>query len=346
MDIYLLEKGTYQRIDIIDNHKSFIWTERMSSPGDCELVLAPSPQWNKLTLNRLITHSETREAMIIEERHETTDEQGETVLTIRGRSLDTMLERRSVIPPSGKETWGNYGPIWEAIYNLVGDFALSNTGLGGANDKIPDLYRYMNTKDETPYDTAVGIQDLYSAIKDLADSEELTFGIDLNPTSPRLRFYTIKGQLRQIFFSTKLDTLSDPSFLHTNAEHYNVAYVWSSQGRYRTSVGSTNLKGINRRVLTVNATDLDVDEDTSVAKLKSQLKQRGREELSKHKEQRIFDGKLTGVDPYVYRTHYNLGDMVTLIDSNNNQRRVRISEYIFAEDQEGYRNYPTFTTVE
>lgn len=346
MDIYLLEKDTYERIDIIDGHNSFIWTERMSSPGDFELVLPPSNKWESLKINRLITHSDTKEAMFIEERHETTNQQGEQILTIRGRSLDTIFEKRSVIPPAGKEVWTNYGPVWEAIYELVGQFAMSSTGLGGSNDVISGMTRYMDVNNETSLSVAIGIQDLYTSIKELADSLDLRFGIELNPSSPRLRFYCVEGQLRQIFFSTKLDTLTDPSFLHSNADYYNVAYIWSAEGKYRTSVGATSAKGLNRRVLTVNASDLNVDEDTTASQLVNQLKQRGREELAKHKEQRIFDGKLTGVDPYAYRTHYNLGDRVTLIDSNNNSRQVRISEYIFAQDREGTRSYPTFSAIE
>lgn len=346
MDLYLLEKGTYKRIDVVDEFKSLIWTERMSDPGDFELVLPPSKKWSSLTINRLFTHPETKEAMIIEQRHETTDVQGEQVLTLRGRSLDTLLEKRSVVPPAGKENWINYGPIFEAISLLVRDFALTNNDLGGANDIIPDLYRHIDINDMEVHSIAVPIKDLYSAIKDLADSRDLRFGIELNASSPRLRFYAIEGSERQIFFSTQLDTLSDPSFLHTNVDHYNVAYVYAAQGAYRTAVGNTSASGLDRRVLTVDASDLNVDEDTTVSQLTSQMRQRGLEELAKHKEKRLFDGKLTGVDPYVYRTHYSLGDVVTLIDSSNNKQKVRISEYIFSQDNQGLKRYPTFTSIE
>lgn len=346
MDLYLLEKGTYKRIAVVDDFKSLIWTERMSDPGEFELILPPSKRWNSLTINRLLTHTETKEAMIIEEREETTDQQGEQVLKIRGRSLDILLEKRSVVPPAGKENWTNYGPISEAISLLVRDFALSSTGLGGANDIIPELYRYIDITEMDVHSIAVPIKDLYTAIKDLADSRNLRFGIELMATSPRLRFYAVEGSGRQIFFSTQLDTLSDPSFLHTNSDYYNVAYIWSAEGKYRTSVGATSSTGIDRRVLTVYASDLNVDEETSVSQLTSQMKQRGLEELAKHKEKKLFDGKLTGIDPYIYRTHYDLGDTVTLIDSNNNKQQVRISEYIFSQDSQGLRRYPTFTSIE
>lgn len=346
MNIYLLEKGTYKRIDVVDSFKSFIWTERMSSPGDCEVIMLSKTQWDKLTIGRILTHTKTKEAMIIEERHSTTDQLGERLYIIRGRSLDTLLEKRSVIPPTGKATWLNHGPIWEAITLLVKNFALSSTSMGGANDVIPELYRYIDVNDQQVHSIAVKIQSLYTAIKDLADSRNLRFGIDLNPSSPRLRFYTIEGEERQIMFSTQLDTLSDPSFLHTNADHYNTAYIWSNEGKYRTSVGSTSATGINRRILTVEATDLDINEDTNSTQLMSQMRQRGLEELAKHKELRLFDGKLSGDDPYVYRTHYQLGDIVTLMDEDNNKQKVRVSEYIFAQDEQGFRSYPTFATID
>lgn len=346
MDIYLLEKGTYERIAVLDDFSSFIWTERMSSPGDFEMELPPSDVWSSLTLGRHIAHTDSSELMIIESRLESTSTSGETMLKISGRSMDSILEKRSVLPSPGKEHWTNHGPVWEAVYELVRNFALRSTSLGGTKDLIPDMYIYQDVNEQLPvFDLAVPIQDLYTAVQDLCDSRDYSFGIDLVNTSPRLRFYVKEGDTRPLYFSPQLDTLESPSYLHSTESYYNVAYVWSKEALHSVVVGSSNSTGLNRRVLSIYASDLSVDDDTTLSQLRSQMRQRGLEELAKHKEQKLVDGTVSSVDTYVYRTHYFLGDVVNLVDSDSNVQKVRVSEFIFAQDQEGLRSYPTFTTV-
>lgn len=338
--------SNFNRASVIDEFSSFIWTEKKSSPGEFQIDLFPSDRWKSLLPDRMIMHSKSSEIMVIEERLETTSQSGEALLKIKGRSMDTILERRSVIPPEGKPVWARNATIKQAILWLFNEFALSSTSLGGASDKLPNLTSYLDVKEAILYDFAIAPQSLYSAIKNLCDSRGYVFGIDYRPEAPNLRFYVREGSERSVYFSTKLDTLAEPSFLHTNRDYYNVAYVWSREGLYRTSVSLGSKTGLNRRVLTVNATDLDVDDETTSTQLIGQMRQRGLEELSKHREEKLFDGKVTDINTYIYGVDYRIGDTVTLIDDYNNTQSVLVSEYIFAQDQEGFRSYPTFSAIE
>ena len=347
MDIYLCERDTFERLQFVDEYKSIVWTERPNSPGDVVLQLPMTDDWVGFSKNRFLENSESDEIMIIEERFETTNEEGENVLEIRGRTLDTLMERRAVIPTRGKPNWPNYGPIREAVNRLVDDFMLKSTPLGFKNDIIPNLYTYFDINDMQVYDIALPPQELYTAIKSLCDSKRFSFGIDLNKTNRRMRFYCKEPNLRNIYFSTQTDTLSNPSFLDSNAGYYNVAYVWSREAKYQVVVGGPNadVSGVNRRVLTVDASDLDVDEETTMTQMLNQMRQRGREELAKHRQKRLFDGKVENSDVYKYRTHYDIGDMVNLIDDRGNTEIVRVTEFIYSQDSEGLRMYPTFTSI-
>lgn len=348
MDIYLVKENTYERMVIIDEYKSFIWTERMSSYGDFEMTMTPSRRWDNIHIGRFIGHSDSRALMMIEEKYETIDSAGEAILTVRGRDLTALAMGRSVIPWSGRDIWKYTGTTGQAIYYLLRNFMMLENDMGQGRDIIEDAYAFNGTDDTEEISFAVGIKSVYDAVKELADTKNFSFGVDLRMTSPRLRFYVEEGVERNITFSTLLDTLTEPSYLHSQLDHYNTAYIWSKDGRYRTSVGipSHHHTGFDRKVLPVHASDLDVADDTTTAQLIELMKQRGLEELSKHKEVRAFDAKLTGLDPYIYRTHYALGDIVRLMDRNGRQEKVRVTEYIFTQDAEGYRAYPTFSTLE
>lgn len=348
MDIFLVNPATYKRTHLLDRYSSFIWTERMSDYGDFEMVFAPSSIWDELIIGRYVGHSKTNKLMIIEERLETEDSEGGITLTIRGRSLESLLLRRVVIPPAGKGVWSYSGPAGNAVYYLVRLFAILETDLGQNRDVIPDMYMYNGTADTEVLEFAISPKSLYDSVKEICDSRNFTFGIELMAESPRLRCFVDDGLDRPIYFSTDLDTLSETSALESDMDYYNTAYVWSKDGKYRTVVNasSTVHSGVNRRVLSVDESSLDVSEDVTVSQLLAQLKQRGKEELSKHKKFKSFDGKLTGHNPYIYRKHYFLGDRVTLKGARGLRSEVRISEYIFTSDSEGDRDYPTFTVVD
>lgn len=347
MDVYLIEKDTYERMLILDEYKSFIWTERMSSYGDFEMTMTPSKRWDNIHIGRFIGHSDSRALMMIEEKYESIDSAGEAILTVRGRDLTALALSRSVIPWNGRDVWLYTGTTGEAIYYLFRNFMMLENALDYGGDVIPDAYIANGTDDTEVISFAVGIKSLYDAVKELADTKNFSFGADLRMTSPRLRFYVEEGVERNITFSTLLDTLTEPSYLHSRLDYYNTAYIWSKDGKHRTSVGIPNhlRTGFDRKVLPVHASDLDVADDITTTQLIALMRQRGLEELAKHKEVRAFDAKLTGLDPYVYRAHYALGDIVRLMDRNGRQEKVRVTEYIFTHDANGYRAYPTFSTL-
>lgn len=63
-------------------------------------------------------------------------------------------------------------------------------------------------------------------------------------------------------------------------------------------------------------------------------------ELKKQRRVKLFSGDISPLAPYVYRTHYKLGDFVTLYGDYNQTERMVVSEYIRTEDAEGDRGYP------
>ena len=59
---------------------------------------------------------------------------------------------------------------------------------------------------------------------------------------------------------------------------------------------------------------------------------------------RIFaaDGEVQLSDSLVYEKHFGLGSLVTFVIDEGINYAMRITEYTFVDDDQGYRSYPTF----
>lgn len=95
----------------------------------------------------------------------------------------------------------------------------------------------------------------------------------------------------------------------------------------------------------VDATDIDPAEAPSYIEYLQQLQRRGLEALATRKKKLLFDGELTAVNPFKYNVDYFLGDIITKSDENGVKALSRVTEYIWAYTQEGYKSYPTFTAL-
>lgn len=352
MEIYILDPA-YVRTTIVEQFESLIWTERYSDLSDFTLVVKDT-QANRSQYKdgMMLTHNLTDRMMIVESRLREITDAGLHTLKIQGRGFESILHNRSVTPfPVDTATWKSAAPAtlgWIAT-RLVNFHLVSGEGRM-PEDVIPELYIADTTAGSTLISVAVELGNMFERVKSLCDSDKLGFRIQLLPTSPKLRFNVYKGRdLRHVVFSSTLDSLTSESHLHDISDYKNLAYVWGKDAKTNKVVATPGLSvyrtGIMRRVLHVDAGDIDPAESTA-AVYEEQLKQRGLEALAEHNKVDIFDGQLTGLDPYEYRYSYSLGDVVTMMDVDNRKHTAIITEYIWSWDVNGLKAYPTFTATD
>jgi hypothetical protein len=65
--------------------------------------------------------------------------------------------------------------------------------------------------------------------------------------------------------------------------------------------------------------------------------------LKRARKVSLFTGDITPTAPYEFKTHYNLGDTVSLYGNYNQTEAMVVSEYVRTEDSEGDRGYPGLT---
>jgi hypothetical protein len=95
MDVYILD-SVFNKIDIIDDYLSFIWTDRYDAFGDFELeVRATKVNMARFKIDSYVARPNHDRVMIIETRDLTKEDKDGKILKISGRSLESLFLRRS-----------------------------------------------------------------------------------------------------------------------------------------------------------------------------------------------------------------------------------------------------------
>lgn len=355
MDVYILD-SLLRRETLVDRYLSFIWTERVDSYGDFELVLLSTPDVRRLfPTGTLLACSESYYVMKVTTLVDNIDEEGKATLKVSGVSLEQMLEDRVAAAALDDLTTV---PKW-TITNTPGEIArkvfhdICVTGTLNAGDVIPYIHEGsimpVDTLDE-PTDTItveLEPQSVYDAIKSICETWSLGFRILRNGDASQLYFDVYAGSdrttlqtiLPAVVFSPDLESLQNVTELKSIANYKNVAYVFSPAGYetvYPPDVDPATA-GFERHVLVVNASDITSDNpDVSAA-----LIQRGREALAQQRSISAFDGEINPNSNYKYGTHYFLGDLVEMRNVDGVTNNMRVTEQIFVSDGEGERTYPT-----
>lgn len=352
MELYVLNSSR-KKDRIIDEFKSLIWTHRYSDFGDFQLDVLPTTS-NRRTLKEgvFIGVSFTKQHMVIDEVFISEDDAGVPNMRITGRTPGTIIEDRIVTP-----NWLS-PDVDDRVYYKTGSAAVVAKAmvdemcvLPGAIDEtdvIPDLV-VLNQAGSTPnVEIAIPPKQLYSAFKDILDEHGIgfRFDYDLSQTKP-LRLILYKGVNRPtVEFTALLDNIAHESYLNSDRDFKNVAYVIAKSSRWVQVYGngaSPSTSGANRKVLLVEATDID-DEKIKEPKLTAILTQRGKTALKNHRKKRLMDGVITNYSLFKIGTHYNLGDTIYIRDEFGRRSPKVVQEYIWVMDQEGFRSYPTFAS--
>lgn len=361
MDLYILD-SLLRRSEVVDQYESLIWTERWAAWGDFELVTQASKETRqRFSLGTKLAINQSTRVMVVEQTESKTDNDGTARMTVRGRSLEHILEDRITKTESSfltSQMWRLQGdPAW-----MIGRIfqTVCREGLVTPFDKIPFLVTgkiYPNNS--IPFSTAdvlwsLPLKSLYATIKETCDAYNMGFRITRGGDSSKLYFDVYTGDDRTarqsvypaVVFAPELDNLQNTTDFFTMAEFKNVAYVVGKDILKVVYAPNTevDVEGFERHVLHVDANDIDQDAATAAnTTVDALLGQRGKEALAKQTQYQAFDGELSQNSAYVYDKDYRLGDFVDMRNIDGATNKMRVTEQIFVSDSEGERSYPTLT---
>lgn len=357
MEVYILDEQL-RRIEVVDDFESLIWTERWAEIGDFELHLHSTSRSRKLFADgtKLATNT-SYYVMVVESSESKTDDQGLMMLTVKGRSLEKILEDRIVRwngDPYGAQTW----TITDTPANIARTM-FKNVCVDG-NIHYTDVIPYIQPGSLFPASTIpepatiITVDQppdiLYNPIKGLCDRYSLGFRLIRNFDKSELYFDIYTGDDRTskqnvfepVVFSQDLENLQNVTQFRSSQATKNVAYVLSPNYFFRTIFADgihTDLAGFDRRIALVIADDVT----DGTPNYEQVLFDRGKEELAKYRDIYAFDGEIDQRSNHKYGLTYNLGDLVELRDEDDITSPRLVTEQIFAQDREGERSYPTLS---
>ena len=247
MEIYALD-SLWRRVEVVDKFESLIWTERFNDKGDCQFTLASTPAARSLFTNgTYLAINNSHRVMVVDEALDTTDTDGKRLLSVKGVSIERVLEDRVargvMAGTNATPKWALTGTAGAIMRKIFHDICV--TGVLDLADIIPSVIEdnILFPDDTVPEpSTTLSVEleptTVFEAIKNLADLYDLGFRLVRNYDSGQLYFdvyagsdrTTLNGVLPPVIFSPGLDNLQNTSSLTTTADAKNCAYVFSPVG--------------------------------------------------------------------------------------------------------------------
>lgn len=323
--VFTINNSEFTAVGSITEYTEAVWPDRYNEYDSFEIHTPITAKNTRLFQKNNVIWNKGKNAAIIEIITCELKDTGERQYTIKGRTLEAILESRIV--------WDTYNCTNKYTSTIMYDLVKENcVNPSVSARKIPYLY----CADDTYLGRQINYQEsdstVYKALVDLSQEAEIGFTIDIIPSEKKLLFRVYKGNdlssidKSPVVLSTDMeDILSSEYYLSIQAEK-NVALVkgeGSGADRKRISAGETSLSGWERRELHVDARDLQStiqQEDGSEKTLTeteylSNLSTRGLNELSKCMEVQTFEADIRTVSgQYEFGVDYNKGDKILIQD--------------------------------
>lgn len=281
MELYVLD-SLLRRETVIDTFDSVVWTERFNDLGDMTLNLHSTlANRNLFVTGTLLAMNKSKRIIIVETVEDKSNDDGTQVLVVTGSSYEIVLDDR-IARDTMQGTTAE--PQW-VIDGLPADIArqvFQNVCVDGVLDAA-DILPFYVTGNNYPADTidepsdeveaSLDLQSVLSALKNICQTYDLGFRITRNADTSQLFFNIYSGNdrttgqtaLPAIVFAPALDNLLDSSYLTSQLQYKNMAYVYcpdASAKVYDPGIDPATA-GLARHVLLVNATDIQYADRTT-----------------------------------------------------------------------------------
>lgn len=380
--LYVLDQ-TFTTKMVIDIFSDILWTERYQGYGEFEVTLPFNTDvLDHCYINDYIAIDWSNVLMIVETITTHTDPvQGDT-MTISGRSLESILDRRilidSVIGKIGTDGEPTDINVQTAVKAMISNNFISPTD---QKRQIPKFsFKDSNDPNITGlvigsfsergaiiYDKLIsicedkGIGFRINAIDGGGFQFELYCGIDRSWDQDRTFPVTFSDSFENLLTSSYLKNIKDyKSAIYIGWDWHYTKYVFyqdAGETKYITvptygneiteSLRSVDSTGLLRREIYKeddNGT-YEVGSESNIPKYANQIRNKGTDLLSDHEIETMFEGDVEYARQFVYGKDYFLGDIVQLENKYGQTGKCRVTEVVFTLNASGQNLTPTFKMI-
>lgn len=331
--IYKLDNTVFDAIGQVNKYTSLMWPDKYSGHTSFELNAPVTPE-NKILLKKgNIIWCGGDNAAIIEIVKSDTNENGQKIFNVKGRTLEMLLTTRII--------WGTYTCV--NTYSSTAMYEIVNSQCVNPSDAARKIPFLECAKDEE-LGKKVAFQktggEVYDALTSIATDADLGFDVLFRPREKKLIFKVTEGidrtimltssdQSNLVIFSTDLEDILTSSYYTNDQDIKTLAFVHGEgQGAERKHIisGNNASDGFNRRELYVDARDLQSEVSNSDGTTttipeddyRDLLNDRGIEKLAECVTTESFEAKMrvTGNIQYTYGIDYTKGDKVLIQDTD------------------------------
>lgn len=340
MELHIYNKK-FVRVGLIDTFISLIWTKRYRECGDFEIKIPVTteeefPDWIQCDYYASLNEDvEDGYYMTIDTIEMNMDEEEGATVTISGKSLDNLLNRRIV--------WEQTAYSQKKTSYIIED--LLNRSIINPTLALRRIDNFLfippeSDEDFSTIDAEYTGDNLLTVIQGLANEDD--YGISLLHDDRNDQFICklYKGDDRSydqtefetVLFSNDMENLTSSSYLRSTEKYRNVILAMGQgEGSNRARYILGDISGIERREHYKDARDVSTQ---------ASLEQRANEALKEYKKEELLDGEVVS-DQYQYDIDYFVGDIVQIRNSIGIEGKARIIEVIFSQDTSGTTIYPT-----
>lgn len=343
MEVRVYEPVELKLQGIIEDYISLLWNRKYDGAGSFEFH-APATSFNIYYLRRgnIIAYVGAAEAGVIES-FQIQQAADKNEIIVKGRFLESYLDRRLIYSTTGDSPAYNFSGYTEvAMRTLITNaVAIPLLTLGELNN-FPEEITFQAT-----------YQNLLKYETKLADSMSAGFRISPDFVNGQLIFNVYKGldhsvdqsERVRVVFSDEYQNINSAEYMENDQLLKTVCYVGGrGEGAERTwvIVGDNESTGLARREVKLDAVDIDPT-DLTTAQYEAKLQQRGEDLLYNNSLIQSFGCDTVSNGNFVYRQHYDLGDIITLMkESWGIYVNLRITEITEAYEHGKLTITPTF----
>lgn len=354
MELLIMDEN-FAGVSTLDIFESLIWTDRYYACGDFEIYMPCSEKMlNTLKQDMYLYLRESEHIMIIEDIQIDTDVEDGAHLTVTGRSLESILDRRVIWNLTTLS-----GGLQAGIKQLLNENAISPSDPAR---QIPNLI-FEDSTDTKITNLSLNAQyygeNLYDVICEVCESNEIGFKITLNDSN-QMVFSLYAGTDRSyeqtenpyVIFSPGFDNLLNSNYISSKKTLKTVTMITgegegSDKKKAVAECSNGAGSGLNRREMHTDASGIsqtDGENTISDEAYTALLQRQGIDELAQNTRTESFEGEVSSGRTYTYGTDYFMGDIVQNVNEFNIEATSRVTEYIMSQDESGIERYPTFTS--